>query len=42
VQLDSAKNIKNWQKRLSAEEIFQIRKGTEDLSPLFYNDQDWA
>jgi hypothetical protein len=42
VQLDSAKNIKNWQKRLSAEEISRIRKGTEDVSPLFYSDADWA
>lgn len=42
VQLDSASNIRNWQKRLSAEEIRRIRTGTEDVGHKFYTDADWA
>ena len=42
VQLDAKANIKNWQKRLSADEVRRIREGTADVSPLFYADEDWA
>jgi hypothetical protein len=42
VQLDAKANVKNWQKRLSADEVRRIRAGTEDVSPLFYTDADWA
>lgn len=42
VQLDAKANIKNWQKRLSADEIARIRNGTEDVSHKFYGDEDWA
>jgi hypothetical protein len=41
VQLASVANVKNWQKRLSAEEISRIRSGTEDVSHKFYSDADW-
>ncbi|QOV90810.1 sulfotransferase family protein [Humisphaera borealis] len=42
VQLASAANVKNWQKRLSADDISRIRRGTEDVSHKFYTDADWA
>ena len=42
VQLDSAKNVKNWQKRLSPMEISRIRKGTEDIASRFYQESDWT
>lgn len=38
---DSRKNIKNWQSRLSEEEINRIRIGTESISSHFYHDEDW-
>ncbi|GAB4541418.1 MAG: sulfotransferase domain-containing protein [Anaerolineales bacterium] len=41
VKLDSRANVKNWKKRLTAEEIFQIHKLTESVSNLFYTDSDW-
>ena len=41
LKLDSAANIKNWKKRLSAEEITRIRKLTEGVSELFYSAEDW-
>lgn len=42
VQLDAKANVRNWQQRLSAEEVARVRRGTEDVSPLFYTDEDWA
>ncbi|HSG26381.1 MAG TPA: glycosyltransferase [Anaerolineales bacterium] len=42
VNLDSRTNLKNWQKRLSVKEIDQVRELTEDVSRLYYNDEDWA
>ncbi len=38
---DSKKNIWNWKKRLTIEEIAHIRKGVEPLSSIFYSDSDW-
>lgn len=39
--LDSRANLKNWQKRLSADEISRIRELTEPVASLYYADQDW-
>ncbi|MBW8010237.1 MAG: glycosyltransferase [Chloroflexi bacterium] len=41
VNLDSRANLKQWQERLSAEEINNIRNLTEDVSSLYYEDKDW-
>jgi len=41
VKLHSRANMDNWKKRLSAEEITRIRKMTEDVSHLFYSDEEW-
>ncbi len=41
VKLDSLANIKNWKKRLSEEDIKRIRKMTEDVSHLYYSDEEW-
>ncbi len=41
VKLDSRANMDNWKKRLTPEEITQIRKLTEDVSHLFYDDGNW-
>ncbi len=42
VKLDSRANMNNWKKRLTPEEITRIRKLTEDVSHLFYSDQEWT
>lgn len=41
VKLDSRANMGNWKKRLTPEEITRIRKLTEDVSHLFYADDEW-
>ena len=41
VKLDSRANMDNWKKRLTADEITRIRKMTEDVSHLFYSDNEW-
>ena len=41
VKLDSRANMDNWKKRLTLEEISRIRKLTEDVSHLFYPDNNW-
>ncbi len=41
VKLDSRANMGNWKKRLTPEEITRIRKITEDVSHLFYSDEEW-
>ncbi len=38
---NSAANITNWKRRLSAAEVRRIRDGTEPLARLFYDDSDW-
>lgn len=42
VRLDSRANLYNWRKRLSAEEVLRVRKMTEDVSHLYYTDQEWG
>lgn len=42
VNLDSRANLENWKKRLTPEEINQVRILTEDVAPYFYSDEDWA
>jgi hypothetical protein len=41
VKLDSRANMDNWKKRLTSDEIIRIRKMTEDVSHLFYSDNEW-
>jgi hypothetical protein len=41
VKLDSRANMDNWKKRLTPDEITRIRKMTEDVSHLFYSDEEW-
>jgi hypothetical protein len=41
VKLDSRANMDNWKKRLTPNEITRIRKLTEDVSHLFYSDNEW-
>jgi len=41
VKLDSLANIKNWKKRLSEEDIMRIHKMTEDITHLYYFDEEW-
>ena len=41
VNLDSRVNIKNWQTRLTQDEITRIRELTQTISTRFYTDQDW-
>jgi hypothetical protein len=40
-KLDSRANLDNWKKRLTAEEIEQVRTMTEDVSSLYYSDAEW-
>ncbi len=41
VKLDSRANMDNWKKRLTSDEITRIRKMTEEVSHLFYSDNEW-
>lgn len=41
VKRNSESNIWNWQNRLTAEEIDQIRVGTSDIADAFYPPEDW-
>jgi hypothetical protein len=41
VKMDSAAGVKNWRKRLSAEEINRIRQMTEGVAELYYSNEDW-
>jgi hypothetical protein len=41
VKMDSAASIKNWRKRLSAEELQRIRTLTEGTAELYYTEEDW-
>jgi len=38
---DSISNIKNWKARLSKLEIRKIREGVQNISNIFYKDEDW-
>lgn len=42
VKMDSLASIRNWQKRLSAEDIQRIHTMTEGVSELYYSNEDWA
>jgi hypothetical protein len=41
VKLDSRAALNNWKKILSAEEISRVRKMTENVSPMFYSEDEW-
>ena len=41
VQLNSLANLKNWQKRLTGEEIDRIRELTSDVADRYYSVEDW-
>jgi hypothetical protein len=41
VKLDSRANLKNWQKRLTEEEIARVRELTGDVAGKFYTEEDW-
>jgi hypothetical protein len=40
-KLDSRSNAGIWKKRLSSEEIDRIHEMTEDVSSLYYSDEEW-
>ncbi len=41
VKLDSAASVKNWKKRLSADDLKRIREMTEDVASLYYSNEEW-
>ena len=41
IKLDSAASVKNWKKRLSAEELKRIREITDDVAGLYYSNEEW-
>jgi hypothetical protein len=41
VKLDSAANIKSWKKRMPEEDVKRIREITEDVSRVYYSDEEW-
>ena len=41
VKLNSAETVRNWQRRLTADEIRRIRDGTADVCEHFYSHSDW-
>jgi hypothetical protein len=41
VKLDSRANVDNWKKRLTEDEIRRVREMTEEVSRLYYSDDDW-
>lgn len=41
IKRNSRANIYSWKSRLSASEIKTIRTNVEDISSLFYSDEDW-
>ncbi|MGB7158541.1 MAG: sulfotransferase [Tepidisphaeraceae bacterium] len=40
-KVDSAANVRNWQHRLTADEVRRVRIGTEDVAHHFYVGVDW-
>ncbi|GBE29169.1 D-inositol 3-phosphate glycosyltransferase [bacterium BMS3Bbin04] len=42
IRLDSAANVKSWQRHLNSVTIDFIREITEDVSSCYYSDDDWA
>jgi hypothetical protein len=41
VKLDSAANLKSWKKRMPEEDVKRICEITEDVSHLYYSDEEW-
>jgi len=41
VRVDSRGNIKQWQQRMSKEDIERVRQLTREVAPLYYSDEDW-
>ena len=41
VNVDSAANVRHWQRRLTPDEVRRVRDGTADVWPEFYSDEDW-
>lgn len=41
VSMNSVASLKNWQARLTADEIRRVRTDTEDLAHFWYGDEDW-
>ena len=41
IKRDSKAASRTWRQRLSADEIARIRAGTEEVSSLFYSEEDW-
>ena len=41
IKLDSQANLTSWRKRLSKEEIYQIKHLTSDIASRFYSDDSW-
>ncbi len=41
VKLDSRANMDNWKKRLTADEINRIHKMTDEVSHLYYSENEW-
>jgi len=41
VKMDSAASVKNWKKRLSADELKRIREITGEVAGLYYANEDW-
>ena len=40
-QIASRANLENWKRRLSKEEIFRIRRATEDIAERYYANEEW-
>jgi hypothetical protein len=40
-KLDSLANIDIWKKRMTTEEIDHVREITQEISPLYYSDEEW-
>ena len=41
-KLDSRGNLKNWQKRLSVEEIQRVRALTSEVAGFYYSSEEWS
>lgn len=41
IKINSKLSIKNWKKRLTDSEIKRIRNKVENISKMFYSDEDW-
>ncbi|MGZ9234174.1 MAG: sulfotransferase [Anaerolineales bacterium] len=40
-KLDSRANIDIWKKRLTVKDIHRVREITQEISPLYYSDEEW-